>query len=114
MFKRWTNTLNLSRILRSRCRRKILKTLSKKQELNVMRLVRTVNSTYNEVDRNLHILEDERLVAQLYLGHNRIVRLNFEKEKTMVVLKIMELLNNSIEFQQLQRKLNLIMKEKSK
>ena len=31
-----------------------------------MKLVRTVNSTYNEVDRNLSILEREGIVTQRY------------------------------------------------
>jgi hypothetical protein len=73
-----------------------------------MSLVRDVNSTYNEVDRNLHILEEEKLVVQSYIDKNRILRLNLRNEKTKVILKILELLDDSVEFSQLQRKLNLI------
>jgi len=106
--------LKLSKILSSSCRRKILKALSKKQEMNVMKLVRTVNSTYNEVDRNLRILEDEGLVAQQHCDRKRNVHLNFENEKTLVVLKILKLLNDSVDLNQLQRKLNLIIENNSK
>ena len=74
----------------------------------MMRLVRTVNSTYNEVNRNLHILENEGLVTQQYFGRKRIVRLNFENQKTLVMLKILRLLNESVDLKQLQRKLRLI------
>jgi hypothetical protein len=49
-----------------------------------MKLVRTVNSTYNEVDRNLHILQREGFVTQRYAGHKRIIRLNFKSERTLV------------------------------
>lgn len=100
--------MNLNRILRSTCRRKILKALSKKQELSIMKLVRKVNSTYNEVDRNLHILINEGLVAQQYLGRKRIVRLNFENKKTLIILKILKLLNNSTDLKQLERKLAFV------
>jgi DNA-binding transcriptional ArsR family regulator len=100
--------LNLNKILRSSCRRKILKALSKKQGMNIMKLVRIVDSTYNEVDRNLRILEDESLVTQQYLDRKRIIRLNFENEKTLVVLKILKLLNEPVDLKQLQRKLRRI------
>ena len=100
--------MNPSEILRSSCRQNILKALSKKKKRNIMSLVRDVNSTYNEVDRNLHILAAERLVVQTYVGKNRILRLNLRNEKTGVILKILALLDESIELSQLQRKLNLM------
>ena len=105
--------MNLNRILRSACRRKILKALSKKKELNVMKLVHTVNSTYNEVNRNLRILEEEGLVAQWHRGQNRIVRLNFKNNDTLIVLKILKLLNSSDDLKQLQRKLSRITENNS-
>lgn len=100
--------MNLNRILRSICRRRILKVLSKKQELSMMKLVQKVNSTYNEVDRNLLILISDGLVAQRYLGRRRIVSLNFENKKTSVVLRILDLLTNPTDLEQLERKLELI------
>ena len=100
--------MNLNRILRSICRRRILKVLSKKQELSMMKLVQKVNSTYNEVDRNLLILISDGLVAQRYLGRRRIVSLNFENKKTSVVLRILDLLSNPTDLEQLERKLELI------
>ena len=70
-----------------------------------MSLVREVNSTYNEVNRNLNILTEEKLVAQTYVGKKRILRLNFRNEKTIVILKIMELLDNAVESRQFHKKL---------
>lgn len=98
-----------NKILASACRRKILKTLSKKKEIAIMKLVRAVNSTYNEVDRNLLILEDEGLVIQRYVGRRRIVSLNFKNEKTLVLLKILKIIEGSSDLKQLRRKLNLIL-----
>jgi predicted transcriptional regulator len=79
--------LNFNKILRSSCRRKILKTVSEKKAITIMRLVRIVNSTYNEVDRNLRILEREGIVTQRYARHKRVISLNFKNERTLVDLK---------------------------
>jgi hypothetical protein len=54
----------------------------KNKEVNMIRLVRIVNSTYNEVDRNLHILEGAGLVTQLHFRRKRVIRLNLENKKT--------------------------------
>lgn len=78
-----------------------------------MKLVHTVNSTYNEVNRNLRILEEEGLVAQWHRGQNRIVRLNFKNNDTLIVLKILKLLNSSDDLKQLQRKLSRITENNS-
>ena len=81
--------------MRSSCRRRILKALSKEQEINIMRLVYAVNSTYNEVDRNLRILENEGLIAQKYFGRKRFIRLNLENKRTLAVLKMLNLMENN-------------------
>ena len=74
-----------------------------------MKLVRIVNSTYNEVDRNLRILEREGIVIQRYVGRKRIVHLNFKNEKTLVSLKILKILERSVDLKQLRRSLKRIM-----
>jgi|GEM_PF-1220090 len=98
-----------NKILASACRRKILKALSEKKGITIMKLVRTVNSTYNEVDRNLRILEREGIVAQRYVGRRRIVRLNFKNEKTLVSLKILKILERSVDLKQFRRSLKRLM-----
>lgn len=57
-----------------------------------MGLVRIVNSTYNEVDRNLQILEGEDMITQQYFGRKRIIRLNFENKKTQLLLEAIRIL----------------------
>ena len=74
-----------------------------------MKLVRIVNSTYNEVNRNLQILEREGIVTQRYVGRKRVVRLNFKNEKTLVSLKILKILECSVDLKQLRRSLKRIM-----
>lgn len=98
-----------NRMLASSCRRKILKALAEKKEITMMKLVRIVNSTYNEVDRNLRILESEGIVTQRYVGRKRVVRLNFKNEKTLVSLKILQILEDSVDLKQLRRSLKRLM-----
>jgi hypothetical protein len=52
----------------------------------------------------------EGLVTQLYVGRRRIVRLNFKNEKTLVLLKILKIMEGSNDLKQLRRKLNRILK----
>jgi hypothetical protein len=74
-----------------------------------MKLVRIVNSTYNEVDRNLRILEREGILTQRYAGHNRIIRLNFKTEKTLVLLKLLKIREGSVDLKQFRRNLKRLL-----
>jgi len=58
--------LDLRRILASSARQNILRALAQKRELQVMRLVNTVGSTYNETNRNLQLLEKEGIITNTY------------------------------------------------
>jgi DNA-binding transcriptional ArsR family regulator len=100
-----------NKMLASSCRRKILKALSEKKEITIMKLVRIVNSTYNEVDRNLRILEREGIVTQRYVGRKRVVRLNSKNEKTLVSLKILKILEGSVDLKQLRSSLKRLMED---
>jgi DNA-binding transcriptional ArsR family regulator len=101
--------LNLNKIFASSCRQKILKALSAKRGITIMNLVRMVNSTYNEVDRNLHILEREGLVSQRYDGRKRVIRLNLKNEKTLVLLKLLKIREGALDLKQLHRDLKRIL-----
>ena len=57
-----------------------------------MDLVRKVNSTYTQVNRNLQILEKEGMVKSEHYGHIRIIRLNRENPKTEAILKALKIL----------------------
>jgi DNA-binding transcriptional ArsR family regulator len=105
LFKGSNITLNLNKILSSSCRRKILKTLSEKKGITIMKLVTIVNSTYNEVDRNLRILEGEGIINQRHVGRRRIIRLNLKNEKTLVTLKLLKLLNGAVDLKHLHSRL---------
>ena len=60
-----------------------------------MKLVRTVNSTYNEVNRNLRILEGAGLITQQRIRRKRIIRLKLENKKTLAVLKALKILETT-------------------
>ena len=84
--------MDLRRLIASSCRQKILETLSKIGQTYVMDLVRKVNSTYTQVNRNLGILEKEGIVKSKRYGRVRIIRLNRENPKTEAILKALEIL----------------------
>jgi predicted transcriptional regulator len=54
--------VELSAILASASRQNILRVLSHSREIGITKLVEAINSTYNEVKRNVCILESEGIV----------------------------------------------------
>ena len=85
--------MNLERLLASSCRQKILKELSRVKKVHIMGLVRNINSTYIEVNRNIKILEKEGVVTDQRVGRMRMLRLNHENPKTKVLLQALKILN---------------------
>ena len=57
-------------------------------------LVRKVNSTYTQVNRNLKILQQEDIVESKYYGRMRMIKLNRENPKTEVMLKALRMLRH--------------------
>lgn len=86
--------LDLVQLISSSCRRKILETLSKVKQTHMMDLVRMVNSTYSQVNRNVQILEQEDIVSSNYYGRMRIIKLNSDNPKTTALLKVLRALKN--------------------
>ena len=88
--------MNLGKMLTSSCRQKIIKELSISKNIHVMGLVRKINSTYVEVDRNLKILEKEGIIIDKRLGRMRMLRLNYDNPKTALLLQALKILNSPI------------------
>ena len=59
-----------------------------------MALVRKVNSTYNQVNSNLHILQKEGIVFDENFGRMRVIRLNKENSRTRLLLQALKMLEN--------------------
>ena len=87
--------MNLETLLSSSCRRRILRVLSRTGRTNIMELVRKVNSTYNQVNSNLQILQKEGVVIDAHFGRMRVIRLNKENLKTRLLLGALKMLENS-------------------
>jgi DeoR/GlpR family transcriptional regulator of sugar metabolism len=85
--------MNLEKLLTSGCRQKILKTLQKEKSLNIMGLVTKINSTYIEVNRNVKILEREGIISEHRYGRVRMIILNQEDPKTILLLQALKILN---------------------
>ena len=78
--------LELEQIIASTCRQKMLLALSKVKKTHVTNLVRMINSTYDEVRRNLEILEKEEIVKITQCGNMKIIELRWENQKTAKLL----------------------------
>jgi len=57
-----------------------------------MMLVRKVNSTYNQVNSNLQILQEEEIVFDEHFGRTRVIRLNKENPRTALLLQALKIL----------------------
>jgi hypothetical protein len=57
-----------------------------------MQLVRKVNSTYSQVNPNLQILQKEGIIFDVNCGRMRIIRLNRENPKTVLLLQALRIL----------------------
>ena len=91
--------MDLRKVLASTLRQNILKELSETREIRVMKLVDAVNSTYNELNRNLEILEKEGIITNDYRvkvkhGKVRVIRLNRDNPKTKILLQALKMLDN--------------------
>lgn len=78
--------MRLEQIIASSCRQKILVALVKVKKTHMTQLVRMVNSTYNEVRRNLEILHGEGIVKFTSCGNMKIVELERDSQKTKKLL----------------------------
>jgi len=87
--------LDLGRLVASTCRQKIMTALASVGQTHMMDLVRKVNSTYTQVDRNLKILQKEGIVEIKYFGRMRMIKLNRENPKTEVILKALRMLTRA-------------------
>jgi hypothetical protein len=57
-----------------------------------MALVRKVNSTYNQVNSNLQILQKEGIIFDEHFGRLRVIRLNKENPRTALLLQALKIL----------------------
>jgi hypothetical protein len=89
--------LELSMILASSCRQKILRVLSRRREIRIMKLVQETGCTYNEIMRNVRILEDEGVITYRRVGRKCIISLNWESRKTVLLIKALRILNTPID-----------------
>jgi DNA-binding transcriptional ArsR family regulator len=91
-------SVELSEILASYSRQNILRALYHKHEIGLTKLVEDVNSTYNEVMRNVRILEGEGIVTLIRCGHRCYISLNYENSKTKILIEALYLLDSKPDF----------------
>jgi DeoR/GlpR family transcriptional regulator of sugar metabolism len=86
----------LEQIIASSCRQKILLALSTIKRTHLTNLIRIVNSTYNQVNRNLQILQKEGIIKTKHYGHIKMIELETENPKTQALLKALHMLDKPI------------------
>ena len=84
--------MKLEQIIASSCRQKILLALSDVKKTHVTNLVRITNSTYNQVRRNLDIMEKEGIIKIQSYGNMKMIELEFSNPKTAKLLKALQTL----------------------
>jgi DeoR/GlpR family transcriptional regulator of sugar metabolism len=70
----------------------MLLALAKVKKTHVTQLVRMINSTYNEVRRNLEILHDEGIVKSTLCRNMKMVELERDNQKTEKLLMVLRTL----------------------
>ncbi len=71
--------------------------MSKVKKTHITNLVRLTNSTYNDVRRNVGILEKEGIVRIQSCGNLKMIELDFSNPKTVKLLKALQSLKTSME-----------------
>jgi DeoR/GlpR family transcriptional regulator of sugar metabolism len=89
--------LKLEQIIASACRQKMLLALSKVKRIHVTGLVRIINSTYNQVKRNLEILEKEGVVKTTHYANMIMIELRFDNPKTTKLLEALRVLEAHVQ-----------------
>lgn len=58
-----------------------------------MQLILKVNGKYPQINSELQILKKENIISDQRVGRMRIIRLNKENPKTMLLLQALKILN---------------------
>ena len=59
-----------------------------------MQLILKVNGKYPQVNAELQVLQKENIIFDEHMGRMRMVRLNKENPKTVLLLKALKILND--------------------
>ena len=60
-----------------------------------MELVQQTNSTYNQVNSNLKILEKEQIIMDDHVGYKRVISLNTTNPRIFRASQVLKLLSKS-------------------
>jgi len=90
--------LNLKQIIAFSCRQKMLLAPSRIKRTHLSNLIRVINSTYNQVNRNLRILVKEDIIRIRQYGHMKMIQLNNENPETQILLEALHMLDRPITY----------------
>lgn len=82
------------KIVASSCRQKIIKILFQKKEIGIMKLINLANGTYNEINRNILILERHGIIVERRQKRQRLLSLNLKNAKTSKLIEIIKIIDH--------------------
>ena len=86
--------MDLTELLSSACRRKIIEYLAENGSTNIMQLILGIRGKYPQTNAELQVLQKEGIVIYQHVGRMRIVKLNKENPKTILLLQALKILHS--------------------
>jgi predicted transcriptional regulator len=86
--------LDLTELLSSACRRKIIEYLAENGSTNIMQLILGIRGKYPQTNAELQILQKEGIVIDEHIGRTRVIKLNKENPNTEVLLQALKILHS--------------------
>jgi predicted transcriptional regulator len=86
--------LDLTELLSSACRRKIIEYLAENGATNIMQLILGIRGKYSQTNAELQILQKEGIVIDQHVGRMRIIKLNKENPNTELLLQALKILHS--------------------
>jgi len=87
-------SLDLTDLLSSGCRRKIIVYLAANGSTNVMQLILGIRGKYPQTNAELATLQKEDIIIDQHVGRMRIIKLNKENPRTALILQALKLLSD--------------------
>jgi hypothetical protein len=87
--------LDLTELLGSACRRKIIEYLAENGSTNIMRVILGIRGKYPQTNAELQILQKEDIIIDQHIGRMRIIKLNKENPKTCLILQALKILHSN-------------------
>lgn len=87
--------MDLTDLLSSACRRKIIEYLAVNGSTNIMQLILGIRGKYTQTNAELQILQKEGIIIDQHVGRMRLIKLNKENLNTELLLQALKILHSN-------------------